>query len=79
MKDQIEKLLEDGEILLGITESPIVYCLIKRDHTVTPFIIKGYCPRRNEFFEKFFGCTSQEAAVDHLKQIFQISVMLLAN
>lgn len=69
MKDSIENKLESGEELLGHTETPFCFCMIKRDHELFPIIIKGFDPRRNEFYEKFWACSDAKSAHEKLKEI----------
>jgi hypothetical protein len=78
MIEDIKKLLEDGETLLGVT-SPINLVLIQRVHDVTPFIIKGYDPKRNEFFEKFAACVDLEVAKSYMNELAQVSMMYAAK
>lgn len=78
MKDAIINLLEDGEELLGYTQT-LVFVLIKRKHDQTPFIIKGYDPKRNEFFDKFFCCDNLEAAKQQLQGVYQAGMMRLQH
>jgi hypothetical protein len=78
MNEEIKKLLEDGEELVAVT-NPIHFVLIKRNHAVTPFVIKGYDPRRNEFYKEFFGCVNLEVAKVQLTEAFQVAMINAAK
>jgi hypothetical protein len=79
MQDKIKALLEDGEELVAVT-SPINFVLIKRNHDITPFIIKGYDPTRNEFFpDYFFACITLEVATAYLGEVGKVALMKLAQ
>lgn len=76
MNDEIKKLLAEGEELLGVTTAPVNFCLIKRQHTYTPYVIRGYCPRRNEFYkENEFCATDEQSAMKFLQTIVTTIVM----
>lgn len=60
--------LPEGETLIGIAEIPKVaggcFLLIKRDHQITPWLIRGYDANRGEMY-------TQEDGRDFIPFVFQ--------
>lgn len=76
MKEKVEEKLGEGELLIGMTGMPYIFCIVKREHEQFPFIIRGFCHKREEFFDKYLACSNQDVATQKLQELLKKAIFL---
>jgi len=70
---KLQSLGEELEGIARLNQRPDMFLVIsKRDHPVTPFLIRGWVVKDNDFFKEgvdFFGCDNKLSAMTLVQEI----------
>ena len=64
-EEDIKKLLPEDEELVNFLDKffPLVFFVSKKKEGKYPFLLRGYCGKRQEIYEKFLAADTLEGAV----------------